>query len=86
MKKFNITVDVGLKSTIKDIKALTLKEAVGHITDIKDFQCRLQNRYLLEFSAENKQQAEKTVQLIAEEVLANSVIETYNISWNETDE
>ena len=86
MKKFNITVDVGLKPTIKDIKALTLKEAVRHITDIKDFQCRLQNRYLLEFSAENKQQAEKTVQLIAEEVLANSVIETYNISWNETDE
>lgn len=86
MKKFNIIVDVGLKPTIKDIKALTLKEAVGHITDIKDFQCRLQNRYLLEFSAENKQQAEKTVQLIAEEVLANSVIETYNISWNETDE
>ena len=86
MKKFNIIVDVGLKPTIKDIKALTLKEAVGHITDIKDFQCRLQNRYLLEFSAENQQQAEKTVQLIAEEVLANSVIETYNISWNQTDE
>ncbi len=86
MKKFNIIVDVGLKPTIKDIKALTLKEAVGHITDIKDFQCRLQNRYLLEFSAENKQQAEKTVRLMAEEVLANSVIETYNISWNETDE
>ena len=86
MKKYKATVDVGMKPKIKDIKALTLKEAVEHITDIKDFQCRLQNRYLLEFSAENKQEAEKTVQLIAEEVLANSVIETYNISWNETDE
>ncbi len=86
MKNFKAIVDVGLKPTIKDIKAITLADAVEQITDVKNFHCKLQNRYILEFSAQNRDTAQKTVQLIAEEILANSVIEEYEIHWVDLNE
>lgn len=86
MKRFKAVVNVGLKPTIKDIKAITLKDAVSHLIETENFNCKAGSRYVLEFDAENSQKADETVKLIAKEILSNSVIETYEISWENPNE
>ena len=86
MKKFKAIVNVGLKPTIKDIKSATLKDAVSHLLDIENFSCKVGSRYILEFEAKNKIDAENKVKIIADEILANSVIEEYEILWEVLDE
>ncbi len=81
MKKFNATVKVKLKPTIKDIKALTLEKAVNNLLEVQNLKCRVGNIYSLEFEAEDKVQAEKIVKTISDEILSNSVIEEYEITW-----
>ena len=83
MENFKATVKVNLKPTIKDIKAKTLEQAVSHIIDVKNLKCRAGNIYKLDFDAENKAEAVRIVTTIADEILANSVIEEYEIIWEE---
>ena len=81
MKEFKATISVGLKPEVKDIKAITLKDSVSNLIDVKDFECKTLNTYAIEFCAKNKIDAEKIAQKIAEDILSNGVIEEYNIQW-----
>ena len=82
MERFNAEVKVNIKPSIKDIKALTLKQAVSNLVMIEDFDCKIGNVYNLTFEAENKTKAQKIIQTVCEEILANSVIEEYEITWH----
>ncbi len=81
MNKYKAEVVVRLKSTIKDIKAETLKQAVNNIMTVKNLQCSVGNIYKLEFEADSKASAENIIHTISEEILSNSVIEEYEIKW-----
>lgn len=83
MKNYKAIVKVKLKPEIKDIKAKTLEQAVSHLIEVKNLNCRTGNIYTLNFEAETKECAEKIVKTIADEILANSVIEEYEIQWEE---
>ena len=81
MESFKATVNVKLKDTIKDIKAQTLEQAVHSLMPVQNLKCRVGTRYLIEFDANDKKEAEKIVRTIADEILSNSVIEEYEILW-----
>lgn len=81
MEKFSVKVKVNLKPTIKDIKAITLEQAVSHLISVKNLKCKVGSIYSLDFEADNKVEAQKIVQTISEEILSNSVIEGYEVSW-----
>ena len=83
MKNYKAIVKVNLKPEIKDIKAKTLEQAVLHLIKVKNLKCSAGNSYTLNFEAENRLQAEKIVKTIAEEILSNSVIEEYEVLWEE---
>jgi phosphoribosylformylglycinamidine (FGAM) synthase PurS component len=79
MEKFNVTVEVNLKPEIKDVKALTLKQAVEGILAVNNFDCRVGSVYNLSFEARDKTEACAIVDRIAQEILANGVIEEYEV-------
>jgi len=81
MKKYNVQVKVNIKPEIKDIKAITLKQAVESIIDVENLSCRTGNIYDLNFEAENKDEAKKIIKTICDEILFNNVIEEYEIIW-----
>ncbi len=81
MKKFKATINIRLKPAIKDIKALTVEQAVKNLIHINNFKCRTGSKYSVEFEAEDKHQAESIINTIADEILSNSVIEEYEIEW-----
>lgn len=81
MEKFKAKVKVSLKPTIKDIKAMTLEQAVSHLLPVKNLSCKVGSFYTLEFEADNKAEAEKIITVISEEILSNSVIEEYETAW-----
>ncbi len=83
MKRFNATVKVNLKQGVKDVRALTLKQAVGQIVDLENFDCRVGSIYDLSFEAQDEDRAREIVDTIAQEILANSVIETYEATWQD---
>lgn len=77
--KFRAQIIVRTKPSIKDIKALTLKQAVGNLFEVEDFNCHAGNVYWLDFCADSKAEAQKIAETIAQEILANQVIEDYEI-------
>ena len=79
MKNFNAKIIVKLKDTIKDVKGLTLKGAVESLLPLQNLSCRVGNFYSLNFLAENEDEAKNYVDKIAQEILSNGVIETYEI-------
>ena len=79
MKQFKAKVKVNLKPEIKDIKAKTLEQAVSQLIKVQNLKCRVGNIYSLDFEAENEENAQEIVKTVAEEILANSVIEEYEI-------
>ncbi len=81
MKQFKAKVKVNLKPEIKDIKAKTLEQAVSQLIKVQNLKCRVGNIYSLDFEAENEENAQEIVKTVAEEILANSVIEEYEILW-----
>lgn len=81
MKQFKAKVKVNLKPEIKDIKAKTLEQAVSQLINVQNLKCRVGNIYSLDFEAENEENAQEIVKTVAEEILANSVIEEYEILW-----
>lgn len=81
MESFKVTINVKLKDTIKDIKAQTLEQAVHSLMTVQNLKCRVGNTYFIEFDAKDKNEAEKIIKTISEEILSNSVIEEYEIKW-----
>lgn len=81
MKKFKAKIKVNLKSNIKDIKAITLEQAVSHLIPDLNLHCKVGNIYNLEFEAKDKAKAEGIVKTISEEILSNNVIEEYEVLW-----
>ena len=81
MKKFKAKVSVNIKKEIKDIKAKTHEQAVSHLIRVQNLKCRVGNIYSLDFEAETEENAQEIVKTVAEEILANSVIEEYEILW-----
>lgn len=79
MKNFCAKVVVNMKPSVKDIKGLTLKQAVESILPVENLTCRVGSIYSFNFSAENSIQAKEIVEKIAQEILSNEVIETYEI-------
>lgn len=87
MKKFQARIIVKMKSTVKDIKGLTLKRAIESYIPVENLSCNVGSFYLLKFEASNEGEALKTVKKIASEILSNDVIETYEIkALEEVDE
>lgn len=79
MKNFCAKVLVKMKPTVKDIKSLTLKEAIENLLPVENLSCQAGSFYLLNFSANNQGEALHLVERISEDLLSNEVIETYEI-------
>ena len=79
MKKFCAKILVKVKPTVKDIKGLTLKSAIDDFMPIENLSCNVGSYYLLKFDAKNEGEALHAVEKIAQEILSNEVIETYDI-------
>lgn len=79
MKKFSAKIIVRMKTTVKDVKGLTLKHAVESFMPVENLSCHVGSVYWLDFDAENEAQALHMVEKIAGELLSNDVIETYEI-------
>ena len=79
MKKFYAKIIVKMKPTVKDIKGLTVKNAVESFMPIENLSCNVGSVYFLEFDANNEGEALHRVEKIAQEILSNEVIETYEI-------
>lgn len=79
MKKYCAKVIVKIKPSVKDVKGLTLKQAVESIMPVEDLICRVGNFYELNFLACSLNAARETVEKIAQEILFNEVIEVYEI-------
>jgi len=76
MKKFYAKIIVKMKPTVKDIKGLTVKNAVESFMPIENLSCNVGSVYFLEFDANNEGEALHMVEKIAQEILSNEVIET----------
>lgn len=81
MERFCAKVYVNIKPEIKDIKALTLKQAVDSLISVDKLKCTMGNFYTLDFEAKNFEDAQVIVDNIAQEILSNSVIEEYRVEW-----
>lgn len=79
MAKFTAKVIVKLKSSVKDIKGLTIEQSVKNLINIDDLSCRVGNVYYFDFTANNQIEALHIVEKITREILSNDVIETYEI-------
>jgi len=79
MKNFSAKIIVKMKPTVNDIKGTTLKNAIESIMTVKNLSCTVGCYYALNFSAHNQVQALHTAEKIAQELLSNDVIETYEI-------
>ena len=79
MKKFSAKIIVKMKPTVKDVKGLTLKRAIESFIPIESLSCNVGNIYFLNFNANNQAEALHMVEKIAQEILSNEVIETYEI-------
>lgn len=79
MKNFSAKVLVKMKPTVKDIKSLTLKQAIECLMPIENLSCQAGSFYLLNFSANNQGEALHIVEKITQDLLSNEVIETYEI-------
>ncbi len=87
MKKYSAKIIVKMKSTVKDIRGLTLKRAIESYIPLENLSCHVGSVYMLNFDANSEAEALKTVEKIASEILSNDVIETYEIrALEEVDE
>lgn len=80
MKNFRAQVIVKIKPEIKDIKGLSLKQAIDGFLPLENLRCRAGSFYELEFSAHSIEDAEISLKRIAQEILSNDIIETYEIT------
>ena len=79
MKNYCAKVIVNIKPTVKDVKALTLKRAIEDLMPIENLSCNMGTYYCICFSALNQGEALHKVEKIAQDLLSNEVIETYEI-------
>lgn len=79
MKTFSAKVIIRMKPSVKDVKGLTLKRAVESFINVDNLYCNVGSVYFLKFTSENQTEALKMVEKIAQEILSNEVIETYEI-------
>jgi len=72
-------VNIFLKDGVLDPQG----KAIHHALDAMDFQgvedVRMGKQIVLKLTADNKEAAQKEVEKMAEEILANTVIEDYSI-------
>ena len=79
MKKFSARIVIRMKPTVKDVKGLTLKRAIESYIPIQNLSCNVGSVYFFEFDAENQTEALHQVEKIAQDILSNEVIETYEV-------
>ena len=79
MKSYTAKIIVKMKPSVKDIKGETLKNAIDSIMTVKNLSCTVGCYYALNFKAQNQVQALNTAEKIAQELLSNDVVETYEI-------
>lgn len=79
-KPLIVEVEVGLKNGVLDPQAKAISQALNSLgfTDIKNVV--LSKKISLEFEHQDIQQALSNAEKIAEELLANMVIENYSIA------
>jgi len=75
MKNFSAKIIVKMKPTVNDIKY-----AIESFMNVKNLSCTVGCYYILNLSAHNQVEALNTVEKISQELLANDVIETYEIT------
>lgn len=81
MKDYCVEILVKLKDEIKDVKGETLTQVIFNSLGGKNLNCRCGNHYTIDFSAENDELAKSYVDKLASQILANDVIEIYDITW-----
>lgn len=79
MKNFCAKIVVKIKPTVKDIKSLTLRQAIEAFMPLENLSCQAGSFYVLKFSADTQVEALNTVKKIARELLSNEIVETYEI-------
>lgn len=79
MKNFSAKILVKNKPTVKDVKCMTLKQAIETILPIQNLCCQTGTYYILNFSADNQGEALNAIETISKDLLSNEVIETYEI-------
>lgn len=87
MKKFCSKIVVKMKPDVKDVKGEALKQAISSVIKLDNLHCSVGNWYQINFCAKNQVEALKAIDIIAQDILSNEVIETYEIkSLEEVDE
>lgn len=80
MKNFCAKVVVYMKPSVKDINSINLKQAIETIMpEIKNLSCKSGRAHILNFSAQSQREALCAVDKIAQELLSNEIVETYEI-------
>lgn len=79
MKNYSCKILVQMKPTVKDVKSLVLKQAIECLMPVENLTCKSGSFYILNFSANSQGEALHTAEKIAQDLLSNEVIETYEI-------
>lgn len=79
MKTFSAKILVKNKTTVKDIRCMTLKQAIETIMPIQNLSCQTGTYYILTFSASTQGEALNAIEKISKDLLSNEIIETYEI-------
>ena len=79
MKKFCAKIIVKTKPTVKDIKGLTLKNAIESYMPIDELSCSVGSVYYINYCSKTEGEALHLANAIAKDILSNEVIETYEI-------
>lgn len=78
--KYKAEILITLKDGIKNIEAQTLDNALIHTNMAKNPNTlSIGKYYVIQIDADNMDDAEKNYNLIASEILANSITETFRI-------
>lgn len=76
---FNAKILVTLKPEVKDAKAQVLEQIIRRKEYDSTPKCHVGQYFQLTISADNEEAAREKLNKIANEILSNSVIETYEI-------
>lgn len=77
-------VTITLKNGVLDPQGVATKTALGHI-GFEGIEAIRQGKIIdVTFSHDNKEKAEKDIETMSQQLLANLVVENYSISWIES--
>lgn len=85
MKKYLGEVHISLRNGVKDNQGMAVTKALENIGFPNVSDVRMGKRIMVEFAAESKEQADTQIKDMCEKLLANTVIEQYEITISVVD-